>query len=216
MKEENTNHQVKFLNYPKSLNPDRLITTTQSCVLELSTTSTHYEYIVTHVTSKYASRLLQLAEVDAIQRVLAAEHPGVEGQRGEEHVGHELGVDLPVLAVLLRAARLITDLAMVNHAREEGRVEERQRRGEAAGKAPGGRHDDVPGVLQLAGECVPAAHEQVALGSLDVLHGLGEDGPGDLGKGPGATHAHLAHGLLRVGGVEDVVACVDVCRGARR
>ena len=138
--------------------------------------------------------------------MLAGEEVLPEGEAGQEHVGHELGVDLPVLAVLLSAAHFVSGLSVDNHAGEEGHVEVRQRRGEAARQTPGGSHDDVAGVLQLAAEGVPAAHQQVALRSADVGNGLGEDGPGHLREDIRTAHADLAGGLLAVRRVKHVVA----------
>jgi hypothetical protein len=148
----------------------------------------------------------KLVEFLSIVRVLAGEQPHVEGHGGQEHVGDELGVLLPVLAVLLQAAHLVAGLAVHDHAGEEGDVEVGQEGAEPAGQAPGGGHDDVAGVLHLAREGVPAADEQVALGGLDVGDGLLQDGPGNLRKAHRAAHADFAGGLLAVGRVEHVVA----------
>lgn len=140
--------------------------------------------------------------------VLASEDPGEEGTARQEHVGHKLGVGLPVLAVLLQTAHLVARLSVDDHGGEEGRVEERQGRGETASQAPGGGHNNVTSVLHLASEGIPAADQQVSLGCLDERNGLVEDAPGHLREGPGAAHAHLAGGLLAVGRVENVVTCV--------
>ena len=137
--------------------------------------------------------------------MLASQHPGEECSAGEEDVGHELGVLLPVDPVLLRAAHLVAGLAVDNHGGEEGRVEERQRRRKPTSQAPGGRHNNISRVLHLTSKSIPASDQQVTLRGFDVRDGLLEDAPGYLWEGIGTTIAHLAGRFLTVCRVKNIV-----------
>ena len=139
--------------------------------------------------------------------MLSSEQVVPKSPAGHKHVRHELRVSGPVLAVFLPAPVLVARLSVVDHAQKEHEVKVGHRGVESAHQAPGRGHQDIPGVLQLATEGVPAAHQQVAFGCLEERDRLLENRPGDLGKGPGATGLHFAGGFLAVGGVKYPVAC---------
>ncbi len=74
---------------------------------------------------------------------------------GEIHIRHAAFVFDPVITVLLRAPVFIAQGAVDDHDGEEGGVEVRHWRIEAASETPARGHDPVGEVVRLAGKAVP-------------------------------------------------------------
>ncbi len=103
----------------------------------------------------------------------------------DEAVGNLLAVHLPVLAVLLGATGLVAGHAVEEEERtEEEHVEPRDEVAEAARGSPGGSHDDVHGVVDLARILVPAVDEEGGTGSGGDVLGVLQSAPRQLREGP--------------------------------
>lgn len=106
------------------------------------------------------------------------------------------------------AAGDITPGTVRNHAAEEHRVEPREGAVEAGDETPGHGEPDIGGVVDLAGEAIPAVNEDGAGGGLDNL-GVVDGLPWNLGEGPTVDNLAGLRGtetvLLGVAAVPDPV-----------
>ena len=122
-----------------------------------------------------------------------------------EKIRHPLLILLPSITVLLAAAGNVTPRAVSNHGAEENGVEPGEGAAEAGNQTPADSKVGVAGIVHLAGEAVPAIHQDaVARLGLDLL-GVLDRLPGQLGEG--LASEHLAT-LLGAEAVLLAVACV--------
>ena len=91
----------------------------------------------------------------AIASTIGRRKQSASNNAREIHIRHAALVFGPVIAVLLRAPVLVPQGAVDDHDGEEGGVEVRHWRVEAAGKPPACGHDPVGEIVRLAGEAVP-------------------------------------------------------------
>lgn len=127
---------------------------------------------------------------------------------GNEEVGHASLILEPGVAVLEAAAVDITRGAVGNHAQEEDRVEPGEGAVEAGNETPRDGEPSIGGVVNLAGEAVPAVDENGSLLRLDGP-GVPDSLPRDLGEGLAPDNLAALHGaeavLLAVAAVPDPV-----------
>ena len=91
----------------------------------------------------------------AIASTIGRRKQSASNNAREIHIRHATLVFGPVVAVLLRAPVLVPQGAVDDHDGEEGGVEVRHWRVEAAGEPPACCHDPVGEIVWLAGEAVP-------------------------------------------------------------
>mmetsp|Transcript_30484 Transcript_30484/g.51494 ORF Transcript_30484/g.51494 Transcript_30484/m.51494 type:complete len:211 (-) Transcript_30484:1099-1731(-) len=177
------------------------IMTTTTTTSRRTTSRTAHTHTDTHTPS--VGHTAQMWHV--VQWMLASKYPLEEHYWiWQKHIWYQVGILLPIRSIFLGTTDFVAALSVENHAREEGDVEVGQGGMEAAGEPPAKRHQDVPCVLHLAREGVPAVHQQVAPGGADERDGLLQHAPRHLRKRI-AHHPDLHVRLLRVGRVEHVV-----------
>ena len=97
-------------------------------------------------------------------------------QSRDDPPAHPTAVAIPILAVLGRAALVVTTLAMHQQKRKIDRVEVGQQRSEPAGKRPGETQQPVTQIIRMARPTPKTRNEQaVAMPGLQEFGGLAPD-----------------------------------------